>query len=329
MAVPMPRAKVNRVPHSPEAVRAAVEKALPILWTGLEGHSVSRDCFTCHNHAVPMVAFATARDRGFAVDEKRLAEAVTFVIDDLERNRDNFARGRGPGPPPAGGEADNTAYSLFALEVLGYKPDKATEITARYTAGFGRSRGYWFTPAGRVPTEASSFTTTALALRGILKYAAEEHTELVRERAEASLKWMLKTAPRDTEDRVFRLIGLKAAGADAAEVEKAAKDLAATQQPDGGWAQTDAMTSDAYATGTALYALHTAGGVPTTDPAYRRGIEFLLGTQRGDGSWHVRTRSRPVQRYFETGFPYEKDQFISCAATGWAAAALALDCPKK
>jgi hypothetical protein len=63
------------------------------------------------------------------------------------------------------------------------------------------------------------------------------------------------------------------------------------------------------------------------DPAYRRGLTFLLGTQHEDGSWLVHSRSRPFQKYFESGFPHGKDQFISCAASGWAATALALACP--
>ncbi|MCU0704575.1 MAG: hypothetical protein MUF18_11415, partial [Fimbriiglobus sp.] len=98
---------------------------------------------------------------------------------------------------------------------------------------------------------------------------------------------------------------------------------------DGGWAQNDLRFSDAYATGSALFALHTAGGVNSKDPAFVRGLRFLLGTQLDDGTWHVRTRSRPVQVYFESGFPHGKDQFISCAATGWATAALALACEPK
>ena len=51
--------------------------------------------------------------------------------------------------------------------------------------------------------------------------------------------------------------------------------------------------------------------------------------QRPDGSWHVRSRSKPFQTYFESGFPHGKDQFISMAATGWATTALALACPLK
>src|SRR5205085_3023964 len=99
------------------------------------------------------------------------------------------------------------------------------------------------------------------------------------------------------------------------------------QRPDGGWAQTDGLASDAYATGSALVALHEAGGLAVTDPAYRRGLAFLVRNQRPDGSWFVRSRCKPFQTYFESGYPHGKDQFISITAGGWATAALALACP--
>jgi hypothetical protein len=100
-----------------------------------------------------------------------------------------------------------------------------------------------------------------------------------------------------------------------------------TQRDDGGWAQLDSLKSDAYATGSALVALHQAGALPTTDPAYQRGLKFLLATQQDDGSWHVKSRSKPFQLYFESGFPHGKDQFISLAASSWATTALVLALP--
>jgi len=49
----------------------------------------------------------------------------------------------------------------------------------------------------------------------------------------------------------------------------------------------------------------------------------LLRTQKADGSWMIKSRSKPFQPYYESGFPHGKDQFISVAASGWATAALA------
>jgi hypothetical protein len=96
------------------------------------------------------------------------------------------------------------------------------------------------------------------------------------------------------------------------------------QNSDGGWSQFPTLPSDAYATGQALYALNAAGGMPATDPVYAKGVKFLLDTQAADGSWHVKTRSIWLQPYFESGFPYGHDQWISAAGTGWAVIALSL-----
>ena len=45
------------------------------------------------------------------------------------------------------------------------------------------------------------------------------------------------------------------------------------------------------------------------------------------GSWHVKSRSKPFQKYFETGFPHAQDQFISTTATAWSTIALLLALP--
>ena len=84
------------------------------------------------------------------------------------------------------------------------------------------------------------------------------------------------------------------------------------------------MGSDAYATGEALYALNTAGQMAPSHPVYAKGVKYLLNTQAADGSWHVKSRSIWVQPYFESGFPYGHDQWISAAGTSWAAMALSV-----
>lgn len=58
------------------------------------------------------------------------------------------------------------------------------------------------------------------------------------------------------------------------------------------------------------------------DPASRRAVEYLMRTRHADGSWHVASRATKLQPYFQNGFPYEHDQWISAAATAWAVTAL-------
>jgi hypothetical protein len=76
-------------------------------------------------------------------------------------------------------------------------------------------------------------------------------------------------------------------------------------------------------TGIALRALRESGQWRNTDGAYRKGVDYLLRTQMEDGSWYVRSRAVKLQPYFQSGFPYGHDQWISYAATAYATAALA------
>ena len=127
-----------------------------------------------------------------------------------------------------------------------------------------------------------------------------------------------------TEDHAMRLLGLAWAGANKDVIQKSAATLIAAQRPDGGWSQLPSLTTDAYATGEALVALAESGAMSTADAAYKRGVQFLLGTQFADGSWFVKSRAIPLQPHFESGFPFGRDQFIPAAGTNWAARALAL-----
>ncbi|HEV2688581.1 MAG TPA: prenyltransferase/squalene oxidase repeat-containing protein [Bryobacteraceae bacterium] len=118
-------------------------------------------------------------------------------------------------------------------------------------------------------------------------------------------------------------MGLAWAGATNAELRDAAQPLLALQQKDGGWSGNPYLKSDAFSTGEVLTALIEAKVSNVEDSSYRRGVDFLLSTQYPDGSWYVRSRSIKFQPYFQSGFPFDHDQWISTAATAWAVQAIA------
>ena len=120
----------------------------------------------------------------------------------------------------------------------------------------------------------------------------------------------------------MQLLGLLWAGTDVRRLQDPLDNLMALQRADGGWSQTPGLATDAYATGQVLFTLHELG-VSVSDKAYRRGVEYLLRTQFEDGSWHVVSRAVKFQPYFQSGFPYDHDQWISAAGTAWAAMGLA------
>src|SRR5688572_8956293 len=112
---------------TPERIREAIERALPLLTKGAVGHSQQRTCFACHNQGVPLLALATARSRGFAVDDAEIERQARFIAGFLEKNRDNFSKGKG-----TGGQVDTAGYALWALEVSRHRPDAATTAVAEY-----------------------------------------------------------------------------------------------------------------------------------------------------------------------------------------------------
>jgi hypothetical protein len=309
---------------SAEAIRAAVEKSLPLLTTGARGSMEKRDrCFTCHNQGLPIMALTTAQSRGFKIDAEELQKQVKFTADFLDKNRTNYLTGRGQG-----GQALTAGYALWALENGGWKSDATTDAVAEYLLRWQKDLDHWKPQTIRPPTEESLFTVSYVALRGLKQFGTPEQRERVDRRLEQVRSWLLKTPAQDTEDRVFRLWALKTADAAPEEVRRGTQELLQSQRADGGWVQLDDMETDAYATSSALVALHQAGGLATTNEAYRKGLRFLLANQFDDGSWLVKTRSKPIQTYYESGYPHGEDQFISITAAGWATTALALALPK-
>ncbi|HEV3139314.1 MAG TPA: prenyltransferase/squalene oxidase repeat-containing protein, partial [Vicinamibacterales bacterium] len=184
--------------------------------------------------------------------------------------------------------------------------------------------GHWPITAHRPPIESNDIQVTAASMRALQTYAprrARAESDAAVKRAAA---WLSRAHPAVTEARAFQLMGLGWSHAASAAIQKSARALLAEQRADGGWGQLPTLASDAYATGEALVALNQSGAIAADSPAFRRGVDFLMRTQRADGSWHVRSRAIAFQPYFESGFPYGHDQFISAAATNWATMALAL-----
>ncbi|MEK6325192.1 MAG: hypothetical protein AABN33_26425 [Acidobacteriota bacterium] len=136
-------------------------------------------------------------------------------------------------------------------------------------------------PASRAVT---TMDATALSLRAIQLYAPKGRSEEVNRRLAGARKWLESASPKTNEDRAFHLFGLAWSNADKKVLRKAANQLKAEQRGDGGWAQIPTMESDAFAIGQALVALHRAGGLPVSDSAYQRGVQYLLKTWKPDGS---------------------------------------------
>jgi hypothetical protein len=283
--------------------------------TGVQFYKKS-GCVSCHHNSLTAMTVAAARAKKLAVDENSARLELTTVVKDITDTHDQALQGI---VAPGGGPA-TIGYILMGLSAERHQSDAATDALVRLLKLSQRADGHWQI-AYRPPFEASEFTATAVSLRGIQLYRRSQSKAADDGAIASAASWLANAHPLTTEDRVFRLLGLTWALASAAVRQSAIQDLVATQRADGGWAQLPSLKSDAYATGESLFALAEAG-MPPTDTAYSRGVQFLLSTQLADGSWFVRTRAHPTQIYFESGFPHGVNQYISAAATNWATLAL-------
>jgi ankyrin repeat protein len=307
--------------------RAAVTKALPILQRSAATFAAQRACVSCHHNSLAVLTLRMARARGVEIDAKTLdaVEARTFrELRGVTAFDDAVQAATVSDPTP------NDSYLLVAARAAGVPRDATTGVYARRIARWQRS-GHWITSDFRPPHSSSVFTATATAVRAIQWYMPDElagERDAVTSRAR---DWLAAARPQSTEDAAFRLIGLAWAGASSNEVRAAGKDLFERQRPDGGWPQLPGYVSDAYSTGEALYALREAE-IPVADPAWQKGLRFLISTQARDGTWHVRTRmispATVSPPYFNTGFPYGKDEFLSYAGSCWAVMALLATLPE-
>jgi hypothetical protein len=300
-----------------EQVREAVRRSIPPMEASAAEYLQQRQCFSCHHQAVPVLALDAARKLEFAIDEVNFRQQIERTREHLERGSEDYLAGRGQG-----GRADTAGWALWTLEVAGHPPDEVTRPVAEYLLSWQSEMGHWSPPSNRPPTEASPFTSTYVGLRGISYFAPDERHEERDRRLEKVRAWLREAEATETEDQVFQLRGLHYLGEDPQHILAARDRLLGQQRPDGGWAQTSDLASDVYATATVLAALRDAGDVSADHPQFERGLRFLLGAQKADGTWHVATRSKPIQVYFESGFPFGKDQFLSMAATAWATYAL-------
>jgi hypothetical protein len=310
-----------------DAVKAAIDKGLRRIEQGAATYIKNRQCFSCHHQAVAIHVLASAKARGFEVEPAKVRQQIDFTVDTFKQKRERVAKGEAV---PGGNTM--AAYALFALEGGGHEADATTAALVDYLLTRQKADGSWPALMQRQPSEGSPFTNAALALRALKHYGAAAADDEARARIDKAFNkgrdWVLQAKPEHTEDKAFRLRALVQAGADEQAVTAARDLLLNEQKEDGSWAQLANKDGDAYATGTVLAALRSAGLKPADD-VYQKGLKYLLDSQRDDGAWIVTTRSRPVQTFFDNGDPGGKSQFISFLATNWAVLALLETVPPK
>ncbi len=314
----------------------AMEHGYEVIRKGVKNYPEHRDCFSCHHQALPLLAFSLdGRTQADAISSDFLSAEATrsilkFTEESFQPKTALMREGSG-----VGGRALTAAYGLWTLD-LGVAPRNETiEAMVEYLLKTQSDDGAWEFQSHRPPAASSRTMTTAIAVYGLRAFG---FGNLQKSRTEEALKKSAAFADRHSLDGSHEeligavwlenmLVDEPVTASDDLKKRLAVQteELWQRQRPDGGWSQTPEMNSDPYATGQALVMLAQLDGSNKIHErqSFQSGIRYLLQSQEPDGSWHVATRAKPVQVYFDNGDPHGKDQFISMMATCWSTAALA------
>ncbi|MFH8407011.1 prenyltransferase/squalene oxidase repeat-containing protein [Streptomyces sp. NPDC018019] len=234
-----------------------------------------------------------------AFDRHGLPAAVAFLVG--AQNPD------GGWPYRSGVESDNdtTSAALIALNGVGDLPGATVRAGLRHLARQQRADGLWRTwqSAGDPPVD----DVVAHVVTALDQYSGRHQVPLAAARdwltgrLDAQGRWhagWYEGLPYATAEVLPALGAPGHAGADG---HPAARALAGTRNPDGGWPVEAGSPSTPAATGLALAALERGGLLD--EACWGPGLAYLVETQREDGTWPdvpLMHGPRPLLTHFPT-----------------------------
>ncbi len=304
---------------SPADIRLSVGKSLSLLQTS--GYKFTArakmHCASCHHNTLTAMLEEKSKLKGISFIDTFKTQRIQAMAGDIRfvcnvNQPDLLVPAKFIAP-----------YVLLGLAAERYQPEPYTDIAVDYIMGQQKPDGSFGAEYGRSPLEGGEMHLAALCVRAIQLYAPPAQSKRVDQVVSRTRTWLENTVADVQQEQNFQLLGLQWCGSSRQQKEKVAARLLALQHPDGSWSQLPTMTGDAYATGQALYALSESGMTQPRDPAFQKGVTWLLKHQDASGAWIMETRAFAIQPFFNSDFPpYDENQYISATATNWAALAL-------
>jgi len=319
-------------PATREQVEHAVDRAIGYLQSESGTWLKTRRCAACHHAGMPLWALNEAGKMGYAINKKFAADTLEATLG----SRDKLIAVKlvpGPKDPPDPrpiGRGLN--MGLVFLAVAGRSTPSLsagqTQTLALISDQIVEKQthdGTWEFFLSRPPVNETQRTDVSWILMALQGDRATETSPKLRSSLQRGTDWLADAKlPETYESKTLKLLLAIRAGRAQSDLEPQVRELLALQQPDGGWRQLPDWKSDAFATGQTLYVLSLAG-YSAERPPMKRGIAFLVATQKPDGSWPMISRSTPDGRPGSAKLLTP----INCAAASWATLGLTRLVPKR
>jgi squalene cyclase len=313
--------------RAPNTARQAAERGLAFLLNDAAKWRKERHCATCHHGTMTVWVLSEAKRHGFAVDDEIVMGMTEWAMERLE----NIDKPRDTRP---GWKMVSTpAVFLAVMAVADSNQNLISSVDLRRIAGHlmrhQETDGSWAwssAPAqNRPPPVFESDEVVTLLADLALGQGAEADTiekNPVRESRARAAAWLEKQKPgASTQSRALQLYRDVCARKPLKELETGVKRLLTLQHADGGWAQEQALRSDGFATGQALYFLGLTG-VEKDRTEIQRAVAFLVRTQKKDGSWPMTSRAHSGAKPMTNPVP------ITYFGSAWATMGLMRSLPK-
>lgn len=269
--------------QSDAKAREAAHKGFTYLARSSTEWTRRNNCFGCHVQAVTMEALTAAKYFQYDVmpaDLKEMQRALKMGV-------------------TAGGHSTGVAFEGAAWARFDrFIDDTETKELLKYADELMRIQGKdgeIRDDDARLPVTGGTMQTTYQAAQTWRQaYARTANDKYLAPMRNAERFLTARAASWKSSENIyvqdlsFALLGLASAGVTRSEASSQRLQellLARQNKEDGGWAL-DGKTSDAFATGQAVYALKMAG-FGDSDPAVERGIGYLLKKQSADGAWRT------------------------------------------
>jgi hypothetical protein len=322
-------------PAKPQQVQQAVERAIGYMQTESAAWLNTRKCAACHHAPMPLLALGEAERQGYAIDKKFMADTTESLLGSKDKLMASkiFPNPADPPDPRPQGRGVNMGLPFLAvaarsLPSLDERQKQSLKLIAEEIVKKQQPDGSWefFATLRRPPINESQTTDAAWIIMALEGETGPDAPESQRAALSKAIAWLDAAKITDIhQDKVLKVLMAARSAKPPETMQSTIEELFALQRADGGWSQTvPELKSDAFATGQTLYALSLAG-YTAERPEIQRAIDFLVATQKPDGSWPMISRSTP------DGKPGSSKLLtpIICAASSWATLGMARLVPKR
>ena len=307
----------------PSAQATPIRRALAYLADEVPRWSRENACFSCHNNGDGARTLYIAMRLSHPVAPEALSETTSWLA---QPRRWDHNEGEGGYDDKTLARIQFGASLVEAIDAGALRAEGALIAAAELIAETQEEDGSWRIDAeGNIgsPATYGSVLGTTLARRTLARAEAQKFSTPIA-RAQGSkfagaiaraTGWLLDRRPKTVLDSASLLIALAEGPAGQNEELRAQclEIITKGQTSDGGWGPYLNVPPEPFDTALVILALLPSAGEPEIGSMIRRGRDFLIAMQYGDGGWPGTTRPPGAASYA---------QHIS--TTGWAAQALLL-----